>query len=205
MKLLIGTKNAGKLGEMARFLGPGFELLSLADVGMPVPDVAETGATLTDNAVLKAKAYFAWSGIPTVADDAGLEIDALGGEPGVKSRRWPTLGELATGIPPREKTDEEMIGMALERLDGVPPEQRTARLVMVCAFHDGRRTLTASAAIAGLITEEQLVPHTRGYPFRSIFWLPRFAKTYEELTEAEHDAVNHRREAYGTLRTLILS
>jgi len=205
MKLLIGTKNPGKFAEMAQFLGPDLELVSLRDLSDAAPDVAETAKTLEANAILKARTYFAWSGIPTVADDAGLEIDALGGEPGVMSRRWPTLGELATGIVPREKTDEEMIAMALERLAGVPREQRTARLVMVGAFHDGRRTLTASAAIEGIITERQMVQHTKGYPFRSIFWVPQFGKTYEELTEAEHAAVNHRREAYGKLRQLILS
>lgn len=201
MKLLIGTQNPGKFGEMGKFLGSAFEFVSLADVGKPIIDIAETAATFQENAILKAKAYYAWSHIPSVADDAGLEIDALGGQPGVMSRRWPMDGE----VPPyREKTDEEMIALALSKLQGVPWEKRTAHLRMVCAYYDGKSTLTWTAAIKGFITEQQEVPHRKGYPFRSIFWVPQFETVYENLTQEQHEAVNHRREAYAKLRDLIL-
>src|SRR3989344_660147 len=109
MRLLIATKNPSKAREIKEFLGDDFELISLADL-KDAPNVRETGKTFEKNAILKAKAYFEWSGIPTVADDAGLEIDYLGGEPGVKSRRW--LGY--------EMTDQEMIDTASEELRGVP-------------------------------------------------------------------------------------
>ena len=87
MELLIATKNAGKAREMKEFLGDKFEVISLSEL-FGAPDVEETGQTFEENSLLKARKYFEWSGIPTVADDAGLEIDFLNGEPGVKSRRW---------------------------------------------------------------------------------------------------------------------
>jgi XTP/dITP diphosphohydrolase len=208
MKLLIGTKNKGKLDEMATFIGgPGFTLVGLEDVARNIPEIAETGVTMEENAIIKATAYWKWSRLPTVADDAGLEIDALGGEPGVMSRRWPTDAEKARGAEPREKTDAELIGMALEKLRGIPEERRTARLRMVCAYHDGKRTLTETAAIEGRIIgyPTQPVVCTPGYPFRSIFWVPQYGTTYELLTPDQHEAVNHRREAYGKLRKLILA
>src|SRR3989338_5660668 len=148
MKLLIATKNPGKAREIKAFLGRSadwrIELVSLLDL-FDAPDIEETGKTLEENAVLKARAYFEWSGTPCVADDAGLEIDFLNGEPGVKSRRW--LGY--------EMKDQEMINTALDKLKGVPIEERTAHLKTVGAYFDGKNILTETAAIDGYITERQ--------------------------------------------------
>src|SRR5688572_5276477 len=105
MKILVATKNPGKAREINSFLGNSFEVVSL-DNFPDAPDVKETGETFEENAVLKAKKYFEWSGIPTVADDSGLEIDYLVGEPGVLSRRWPGY----------EATDQELIDMALKKM-----------------------------------------------------------------------------------------
>lgn len=193
MKILVATKNPGKLKEILKYMGEGFELVSLADFP-EAPDVNETGTTFEENALLKAKAYFEWSGIPAASDDAGLEIDYLHGEPGVLSRRWPGY----------EASDQELIDMALDKLKGVPPERRTAHLRTVGCYYDGAHTLMESEAIDGSIIEERPENCEKGYPFRSIFWIPQFKKIYQELTHEEHEAVNHRRKAYGRLREKIL-
>lgn len=198
MKLLIATKNPSKAREIKKFLGDSFELVTLTDL-KDAPDVEETGKTFEENAILKAKAYFAWSNIPSIADDAGLEIDFLNGEPGVKSRRWPSFAEASAGKLGREKTDQELIDMALGKLKGVPREKRTAYLRTIGAYFDGKNILTETAAIDGYITEEQTAECEPGYPFRSIFWIPKFNKLYQDLTHEEHEQINHRKVVYSKL------
>src|SRR3989344_2907499 len=188
MKILIATKNPGKAREMKVFLGDGFEIVSLTDL-LGAPDIEETGETFEENALLKAKFYFDWSGIPSIADDAGLEIDHLNGEPGVLSRRWPGY----------EATDEELIEMALKKLGGVPKERRTANLRTVGLYYDGKNTLSQTATVEGYITEDYCGHCEKGYPFRSIFWISQFNKLYQDLTPEEHDKINHRKVVYGQL------
>lgn len=193
MRLLIATKNSGKAREIKEFLGKGFEPVDLAEL-KDAPDVEETGKTFKENSLLKAKAYFEWSGIPAVADDGGLEIDYLNGEPGVLSRRWPGY----------EATDQELIDIALTKLKGVPQEKRTAHLRTVGTYYDGKNILTETASIDGYIVENKPDHSEKGYPFRSIFWIPRFRKLYQDLTEEEHQKINHRRMVYSKLGQKIL-
>ena len=193
MKLLIATKNPGKVGEMKKFLGDNFEIVSLNELS-GAPEVEETGQTFEENAILKAKTYFKWSNIPVVADDAGLEIDYLNGEPGVKSRRW--LGY--------EMTDQEMIDTALEKLKNVPLEKRTAHLRTVGAYYDGKNILAETAAIDGYIVDRQTAECEPGYPFRAIFMVPKFGKLYKDLTHEEHEQINHRKVVYEKLASRIL-
>jgi len=194
MKILIATKNPGKAMEMKIFLGDGFEIVCLADLS-DAPDIDETGNTFEENALLKARFYFDWSGIPSIADDAGLEIDHLNGEPGVLSRRWPGY----------EATDEELIEMALKKLGGVPKERRTAHLRTVGLYYDGKNTLSRTASVEGYITEDYCGHCEKGYPFRSIFWIPKFNKLYQDLTHEEHEEINHRKVVYGQLAKDILA
>ena len=194
MKILIATKNSGKAREIKAFLGSKFEVVFLSDFS-DTPEVEETGKTFEENAVLKATKYFEWSGISTIADDAGLEIDFLNGEPGVKSRRW--LGY--------EMKDQEMINTALDKLKGVPMEKRTAHLRTVGAYFDGENILTETAAIDGYITERQTAECEPGYPFRSIFWILQFNKLYQDLTHEEHEQINHRKVIYSKLADIILA
>ena len=198
IKILIATKNPGKAREMKIFLGSGFEIVCLADLPN-TPDIEENGNTFEENALLKARFYFDWSGIPSVADDAGLEIDYLNGEPGVLSRRWPSFTEASEGRPGSEKTDEELINLALEKLKGVPKEKRTARLRTVGLYYDGKNTLSRTASVEGYITEDYCGHCEKGYPFRSIFWIPKFSKLYQDLTHEEHEEINHRKVVYGQL------
>lgn len=188
MKLLIATKNPSKLEEIRKFLGNQFELVSLVDLS-GAPEVEETGKTFRENAFIKAKTYFAWSGMPTIADDGGLEILALNGQPGVKSRRWPG----------HEATDQELIDLALAKLSGVSWAARQACLVTVGTFYDSQRILTQSGCVHGYITESQMEQCKPGYPFRSIFWVPQFGKLFSRLTEEEHDIINHRKKVYEAL------
>ena len=188
MKILIATKNPAKAKEIYKYLGDNFEKVFLSDFPN-APDIEETGKTFLENALLKAKAYFEWSGIPSIADDAGIEIDFLNGEPGVKSRRW--LGY--------EMSDQEMIDTALKKLNGVSKEKRTAHLRTVGVYYDGINILNVEGGIDGYIVEKQIVPCKKGYPFRSIFWVPKFNKLYQDLTHEEHEQINHRRFVYSEL------
>ncbi len=194
-KILIATKNSGKAREIGDFLvKEGIEIASLADFP-DVPDVLETGQTFLENAELKARAYFAATGLPCIADDAGIEIEALSGEPGVKSRRW--LGY--------EMSDEALVAYSLGRLHGLSHEKRGARLVVELVFFDGREVYSARAWIQGHIAESAPLEIEKGYPFRSIFVVNHFGKLYKDLTEDEHELINHRRDALRRLVPLIKS
>ena len=156
-RLLIATTNAAKVREYRRRLG---DLpIELVEPQHP-PDVEETGATFEENALLKARAYAAWSGLPSLADDGGIEIDALGGEPGVRSARW--LG--------RPAADQELIDYTLERLRGVPAERRGAQMRVVCALAEPTGHVTVGqGVIRGAIAEQPLPTRDPGFPFRSVF------------------------------------
>lgn len=192
MKILIATKNPAKAKEVAKYLGDNFEKVNL---GAEAPDVEETGKNFLENATLKARTYFEWSGLPSVSDDGGLEIDALNGEPGVMSRRWPG----------HEASDQELIDLALSKLKDVPWEKRTAHLRTVGIYYDGKNTLHVEGGIDGYIVEKQTEPCEKGYPFRAIFWIPKFNKLYQDLTHEEHEEINHRRVAYLELGRQILA
>lgn len=200
MKILIATKNAGKVREFREVLGDKFECVALGEIGS-APDVEETGKTFEENAFIKARTYFEWSGIPAIADDGGLEIEALGGEPGVKSRRWPSSPKERVL---KDKTDQEMISLALEKLKGVPWGKRQARLRVVVAYYDGKRVISDSQYIEGYITEGEPLACEPGFPFRAIFWIPEFKKLFQELTDEEHRTVNHRRRAIKNVANKIL-
>lgn len=163
MKLLIATNNPGKVleyKEIFKEMAPDIELVSLKDLGIK-QKLEETGKTFEENAIQKAKFYYSLSGIPTLADDGGLEIDYLNGEPGAKSRRWPG----------HEATDEELIQITLEKLKGVPLEQRGAQLraVIGLIFPGDEKVYTFEGVLRGRIAEKPIKLRMNGYPFRSLF------------------------------------
>lgn len=197
-KLLIATTNPGKLAEIRGFLSDiPLELVSLADLGI-AEKVEETGTTFEENAILKASDYAKKSGLPTIADDGGLEIDALNGEPGVKSHRW-IHGD-------REDEDEELIAYTLAKMKGLPHARRGAQLraVLALALPDGAVN-TATAATRGIIPEKASPVKVAGFPYRSLLFIPEIGKFYNhnELTPDETDRYNHRKKALEILKPIL--
>ena len=118
----------------------------------------------------------------------------MNGEPGVLSRRWPGY----------EATDQELINIALTKLNGVPQEKRTAHLRTVGVYYDGVNTLSVEGNIDGYIVEKQTVECEKGFPFRAIFWIPKFNKLFQDLTHEEHEEINHRKFVYSELGRKIM-
>ncbi len=197
-KLLIATTNPGKLAEIRLFLSDlPLTLTGLKDEGIS-QTVEETGKTFEQNAVLKATFYAKLSGLPTIADDGGFEIDALGGEPGVKSHRW-IHGD-------REDTDEELISYTFKKMKDVPEGKRGAQLRAVLALVlPGGHTYTASATIRGVIPNKPSDARTEGFPYRSILFLPELGKFYNHdvLTPEENARYNHRKQALEELKPIL--
>jgi len=180
LKFIIATKNKKKLKELSRILEPlGIEAVTEFDLGITLPEVEETGNTFEENAYLKAKSALDTSGLPAVADDSGLCVDALDGAPGVYSARY--AGEDAP--------DEMRIIKLLENLKDVPTEKRTARFVssICCVFPDGRK-FTVRGTCEGTI--DYSPKGDNGFGYDPVFLCGD--KTFAEMSDAEKDAVSHR-------------
>lgn len=188
-KLLFATGNAGKMKEIRMILDDlGAEVLSMKEAGISV-DIVENGKTYEENALIKARAVANCTDAVVLADDSGLEIDWLNGEPGVFSARY--LGEDT----PYSIKNANLIG----RLDGVPQEKRTARFVCAIAavLPDGRE-LTTRAAIEGRIGYEE--KGEGGFGYDPIFYVPELGKTTAELTGEEKNLVSHRGKALRLMK-----
>ncbi len=192
MKLAIATNNQHKLQEIRAILGDSFEeLLSLKDLGIDV-DVEETGTTLEENALIKARAILALSGIATLADDTGLMVDALNGAPGVYSARY--AGE--------EHNDAKNRSLLLKNLNGVKDRSAHFATVIALCYPDGK-TLTASGRVNGeiLLSERG----TEGFGYDSLFFSTELGKTFAEATQAEKNSVSHRGRALRAMLELVKS
>jgi XTP/dITP diphosphohydrolase len=194
-QLLIATTNPAKLAEYRLLLaGFGLEVVSLAERGI-VDEPEETGATFAENALLKARFYFARAQIPTLADDGGLEVDALGGEPGVRSHRW--LGE-------GRSDDQALVNEVIRRMQGVEPARRTARIraALALVYPDGGaiREHVAEAAIEGVVPERAWPQMRAGFPYRAVLFIPERGRYLAELGEDEGARAGQRRIALEKLR-----
>ena len=190
--LLLATSNQHKLEELRAILSDlPFKLLSLKDLQLDML-VEETGATFAENAELKARAYAQASGMLTLADDSGLEIDALGGAPGVRSARY-----LGT-----ETTYEERFRKILEQLNGLPMDQRTARFRCAIALADpSGSTRIVEGVIEGVIAD---VPRGKnGFGYDPIFFVPELGKTLAELAPEQKNRISHRGRAAQAARILL--
>jgi len=194
-KLLLATNNQAKVREYKSLLSDlHYELVTLAEQGITTI-VDEVGESLEENARLKATVLAARSQLLTLADDSGLEVDALGGEPGRLSARY--AGENAS--------DEERIDYLLVRLNGVPREKRTARFrcVIAIAIPDGKVEF-CSGECQGLITFAPRGEH--GFGYDPVFYLPELDKTMAELPLALKNQISHRgqaaRQVYQVLERL---
>ncbi len=194
MNIAYATTNPAKLEE-ARFVLQDETLTVLGLRDFPgIQPIAETGSTFEENAVLKAKGYFAQIGIPCIGDDGGLVVDYLEGAPGVHSHRW--LGYDAT--------DQELAEAIVKKMEGVPQENRAARLGGVVAFWDGARLLKEEHWLEGYIALRVMDAVTPGFPYRPILMIPQFEKPYSALTHEEHEQVNFRRKNLKALKEKIL-
>lgn len=178
-RLVLASKNPGKIRELnAMFAGTGIEVVGLEPDS---PEVAETGTTFEENALIKARAACAASGLPALGEDSGIEVDALGGAPGIHSARWV------------EGTDRDRMGALLKRMELVPDGQRAGRYVSCIALvmPDGRERV-----VRGLL-EGQVARAPRGgggFGYDPIFELAD-GRTTAEISPEEKNAISHRRRA----------
>ena len=190
-RIVLATKNKGKIKEMRELLAlMNIEVLSLADFS-PVDDAEENGATFAENAMLKARYYFAHTGTLCLADDSGLEVDALGGRPGVYSARY--SGEDATDAANNAKVLREM--------EGIEKDKRTARFRCAMALVGEGIELTTDGTCEGtLLTEER---GQGGFGYDPIFYVPKFDRTLAEMASEEKNSISHRGAAVRKMADLI--
>lgn len=191
LTLLFATTNIGKIRELKLLLEAKYiDVKSLSDypewTGM---EIEETGATFAENAFIKARAYGRLSGLLTLADDSGLSVEALGGKPGVYSKRY-------------GHTDTDRIHRLLQEMTGITDRQAyfTSALVLYDPAND--KAITVEGRADGVITESP--QGTDGFGYDPIFYYPPLRKTFGELTEAEKNQVSHRAIAFAKIRKPIV-
>ena len=185
LRLLIATHNQGKMREYRHLLQDvPLELVSLDDLGI-AEEIAESGTTFAQNAWLKAGGYARLAGMMTLSDDSGLEVDALGGEPGIHSARY---GGNACA------SDQERVQLLLRNLAGVPWERRTARFRCGIAICDAKeRKASVVGSVAGMI---QYQPEgNEGFGYDPVFYLPSYGQTMAQIPLADKNRISHRSDA----------
>ena len=190
--LLIATNNAHKVVEFRRLLGgTGFALVTPAEASFDL-DVEESGSTFEENARLKARAFCAASGLPSLADDSGIEVDALDGRPGVRSARYGGDG----------LDDDGRVRLLLAELANVPQSLRGCRygVTLVLARPDGSEEL-AEGTCAGSVAFEPV--GSNGFGYDPVVYIPRFGRTVAQLSAAEKDAISHRGQAARRMAELM--
>ncbi|QTM99995.1 XTP/dITP diphosphatase [Sediminibacillus dalangtanensis] len=184
-QLIIATKNKGKVKDFRNLFSKyGITIRSLLDLDESIPDIEETGETFEENAALKAETIAERFSLPVLADDSGLEVDALEGRPGIFSARYAGL----------EKSDQANVDKLLEELKGVPKEERTARFVCVLAVaRPGKTTIFKRGTCEGWIAERPIGEN--GFGYDPVFYPNRLTKTMAELTSEEKNQISHRKNA----------
>jgi len=192
-RLLLASNNQHKLTEFRRIMNiPGFEIMGPQDMGIEL-EVEETGDTMAANARLKALAFSAETALPVVADDSGLEVDALDGAPGVLSNRFEGLG-----------SDAARNSRLLEMLDGVPVDRRTARFRCAVVFvRKGTVLFEGEATCDGSIAAQATARH--GFGYDPLFVPEGYAQTFGELGADVKDRISHRVRAIAALREHLTS
>ncbi len=193
MKILVATNNKGKLREFNKILGElGIECVSLSELGIEA-DVEENGKTFMENAKIKADFFYKLAGIPTVADDSGLEVDALSGEPGVYSARY-------AGV---HGDDEANNALLLKNLENVPDEKRTARFK--CALYlvmSDEKHYTAEGSAEGIMLREKCGEN--GFGYDPLFYSLDLKKGFAQASADEKNSVSHRGKAIRELKEKLI-
>ena len=188
-RIVFATGNAGKMKEIREILSDlELEVVSMKEIGIEMP-IEEDGTTFEENALIKARAVARQCGEIVLADDSGLEVDYLNGEPGIYSARY--MGEET----PYSIKNANIIG----RLEGIPDEKRTARFVCAIAavFPDGQEMVT-SGEIEGRIDYEE--KGKNGFGYDPIFYVPEFGRTTAELSDEEKNSISHRGRALRRMK-----
>ncbi len=190
-KIVLASGNQGKLREFFRILGSaGFEIVAQSEYN--VPDVDETGLTFVENAILKARNAAQITGLPALADDSGIEVDALKGQPGIYSARYSGAGDEANNIK------------LLKALEGVPDEQRTARFrccIVLMRHGADPSPLIADASWEGRILHD--LSGANGFGYDPLFYVPTHHTSSAELDPDEKNSISHRGQALQQILKLM--
>lgn len=192
-KIIVATGNEGKMDEIRQILqGENIQFVSLKDENLQDVEIIENGSTFEENAIIKARTISDLTGQMVLADDSGLEVDYLHGEPGIYSARY--LGE--------DTSYDIKNNHIIDLLAGVPDDQRTARFVcaIACAFPDGR-TITVRGVIEGRIGYEQ--KGENGFGYDPIFYVPAYGCTTADLSPEQKNEISHRGKALKKIKELI--
>lgn len=191
-EILLATRNLDKVRELTALLGDlQIRIRTLADFPT-APEVVEVGLTCEANALKKATEIASATGIPSVADDTGLEVDALGGRPGVFAARY--AGEGATY--------EDNCRKLLKELHGVPPARRTARFLTVAALAlPGGPSRVVTGTLDGLIAQTCI--GSKGFGYDPVFFVPELGRTLAELTTEEKNRISHRAKAFRSMGDIL--
>lgn len=197
--ILLATRNEGKRRELATLLTPlGRTIVTLDDVAFPVDageDDLETHATFEENALAKAQWFRARTALPTLADDSGLEVDALRGEPGVRSKRWSGRADLDGAA--LDAVNNGLLLASLSAAEAAGQPGRGARYVCAAAYVDAARAVTQRGEVRGLIVSE---PRGRGgFGYDPYFWSPELGCTFAEASVYAKGSVSHRGRAIRAL------
>jgi XTP/dITP diphosphohydrolase len=195
-KILLATTNKGKFAELSAMLDADVQWVNLSDF-KGIGEIKEYGQTFAENARKKALGYAKETGLWTIADDSGLVIDALGGQPGVKSARF-------SGAKDKERTliDHKNIAKVLKLLEGVPKEKRTAKFVCcLCLAGADKVLIETQGSLEGLIIDRET--GTNGFGYDPIFFVPKLNKTVAQMNADEKNAISHRGNAIRKLRPLL--
>jgi XTP/dITP diphosphohydrolase len=197
-KILVASTNPGKIAELKAMLDLDAQWLDLSYFP-EIEEIEEDGQTFIENACKKSIGYAKATGLWTIADDSGLEVDALGGEPGVKSARF--SGEKSKDDD-RSLIDHRNIAKVLELLKGVSKEKRTARFFCcLCLASPEQILIETEGTLEGLITNREIGKN--GFGYDPIFFVPHLNKTAAQLTAEEKNAISHRGNATRKLRPLL--
>lgn len=193
-KIVFATANEGKVKEIKEILGDfPIEVVSMKEMGITA-DIEENGATFEENSLIKARALVKLTGLPALADDSGLEVDYLNGEPGIYSARY--LG--------RDTDYDYKNNYIIDKLSEAKGEERSARFVCVISLvlPDGRE-FVEKGVVEGLIGYEQ--KGENGFGYDPIFYLPEYGKTSAELPPEEKNRISHRGKALTAMKKLIVT
>lgn len=203
--IVLATRSAGKRRELLPLLAPlGSRILTLDEAGVAVDageDDIESHATFEENAIAKARWFHGRTGLPCIADDSGLSVDALGGRPGVHSKRWSGRADLEGAA--LDAANNALLLEALHRADGAGSFGRGARYVCAAAFADGKRELVRRGETLGFIREQPR--GTDGFGYDPHFWSPELGCTFAEATLEQKSSVSHRGRALRALCAALLA